>query len=74
MLKEAGARTGLYTTGHGFRRLFITSLVNGEGVSVEEALGSARYDSVAAQREYMHRNHRSEANKFAALGIKKKTG
>lgn len=74
MIKEAGEKTGLYTTGHGFRRLFITTLVNAPGVSTEEVLGSARHRSVAASRRYQNRNHTSESNKFAALGIKKKTG
>mmetsp|Transcript_4578 Transcript_4578/g.7743 ORF Transcript_4578/g.7743 Transcript_4578/m.7743 type:complete len:550 (+) Transcript_4578:127-1776(+) len=72
MTKEAGERTGLLTSGHGFRRLFITTLVNAPGVSTEEVLGSARHRSVAASRNYMQRNHRSEANKLAALGITKK--
>ena len=56
-------------TGHGFCRLFITTLANDSGVSVEESLGSARHSSVAAQRTYMQRDGVSKCAKFAALGI-----
>ena len=74
MIKHAGKITGLGTTGQGIRRLYLTTLVNDPGVSVEEALVSGRHGSVAAQRPYQHRNHQSEGNKFAALGIKRKDG
>ena len=47
-------------TGHGFRRLFVTTLANDSGVSVEESLGSARHSSVAAQRTYIQRDGVSE--------------
>ena len=54
---------------HGFRRLFVTTLANDPGVSVEESLVSARHSSVAAQRTYMMRDGVSETFKFNALGI-----
>ena len=56
-------------TGHGFHLLFITSLANDLGVSVEESIGSARHSSVATQCTYMQRDGDSECTKFAALGI-----
>ena len=58
-------------TGHALRRLFITTLANDPGVSVEEAMVSSRHSSVAAQRNYIVLNGKSEDAKFAALGIKK---
>lgn len=72
LLKEIGEETGIDCRGHGLRRLFLTTLVNDPAVSVEESLAAGRHGSVAAQRTYMQRNHTSEANRFAALGIKKK--
>ena len=72
LLKEIGEETGIDCSGHGLRRLFLTTLVNDSAVSVEESLAAGRHGSVAAQRTYMQRNHASEANRFAALGIKKK--
>ena len=56
-------------TGHGFRRLFVTTLANDSGVSVEESLGSARHSSVAAQRTYMQRDGVSKYAKSTALGL-----
>ena len=60
---------GFDVSGHTFRRLFITSIVNGSGVSAEEALASSRHNSVAAQRPYQQRNSESEMAKFRALGM-----
>ena len=54
---------------HGFRRVFVTTLANDPGVSVEESLASVRHSSVAAQRTYMTRDGVSETSKFNALGI-----
>ena len=71
MVKEAGYKTGLGVTGQGFRRLFIQTMVNDSGVSVEESLASARHGSVSAQRPYMTRNSKSESAKFDALNLKK---
>ena len=68
LTKKASERLGLDVTGHAFRRLFITTLVNDGRVSVEESLAAARHSSVAAQRTYMARNGTSEANRFKALG------
>ena len=55
--------------GHGFRRIFVTSLVNDAGVNTEEALRYARHKSVAAQRLYVTRNQHFEMAKFRALGL-----
>ena len=68
LMKSASAKLGLDVTGHAFRRLFVTTLVNDGRVSVEESLAAARHSSVAAQRTYMSRNIVSEANRFKALG------
>ena len=56
-------------TGHGFRRLFITTLANDPRVSIEETMASSRHSSVAAQTAYIERNGDSEVGKFAALGL-----
>ena len=71
MIKEASVKAGLNCTGHGNRRLYISSLVNNPGVSEQESLASSRHSSVSAQKTYQMRNHQSEAQKFAALGLKK---
>ena len=55
--------------GHGFRRLFISTLANNPRVSVEESMRSSRHSSVSAQLAYQERNGVSESGKFAALGI-----
>ncbi len=53
MMKEACRRLGSPgTTGHSFHRLFITSLANHPGVSVNMALKSSGHNSVAAQLLY----------------------
>ena len=69
MFKDASRRIGCETTGHAFRRLFITTLVNTPGVSTEEALASSRHSSVASQRPYMVRGKDSESAKLKALGF-----
>merc|ERR1719148_436831 len=70
MFKEAAVRLGFKkASGHAFRRLFITSLVNDPGVSTEETLASSRHSSVAANRAYQVRGDVSEASKFSALGL-----
>ena len=70
MIKDACARLGFPdATGHGFRRLFITTLANDPGVSVEGSMKSSGHNSVAAQRTYMVTNSVSETNKFKALGL-----
>ncbi len=56
-------------TGHGFCCLFVTTLANDSGVSVEELLASARHSSVPTQRTYIQRDGVSECAKFAALGV-----
>ena len=69
-LKRAASRLGFEnTTGHAFRRLFVTTLVNDSGVSTEEALVSSRHASVAASRAYQIRGNNSEMGKFRALGL-----
>ena len=51
--------------------LFITSLANDPGVSIEESMQSAGHKSVAAQRPYIVPNGVSETAKFTALGIRR---
>ena len=60
---------GFNVCGHAFHRLFITSLVNEPGVSVEESLAASHHNSVAAQHAYMTRGSTSEMAKFNALGL-----
>ena len=72
MLKTADVRVGHDITGHGNRCIFVSTLVNDPGVSIEESLASARHSSVSAQRAYVVRDGRSEAAKFNALGLHKK--
>ena len=70
MHKEAAAMLGVTSTdfsGHAWRRLFVTTLVNDPSVNTEEALAAARHSSVASQRTYMRRDKVSEANRFKAL-------
>ena len=70
MIKAACKKLGFPdASGHGFRRLFITTLANDAGVSVEESMRSAGHNSFAAQCTYMKRNGHSETNKFKALGL-----
>ena len=69
MIKEAGKMLGFKVCGHAFHRLFITSLVNEPGVSVEESLAVSRDNSVAAQCAYMTCGSTSEMAKFNALGL-----
>jgi hypothetical protein len=69
MITEAGQMMGFNVCGHAFRRLFITSLVNEPGVSVEESLAVSCHNSVAAQRAYMTRGSSLEMAKFNALGL-----
>ncbi len=61
-------------SGHGLRRLFVTTLVNDPSVSTEEALRTSRHSSVAAQHPYMTLDMISEASRFKALGMKTKKG
>ena len=58
--------------GHALRRLFITTLANDPGVSIEETMRASRHQSVAAQRSYIKVDGHSEVAKFKALGLKKK--
>eukprot|EP00956_Cyclotella_meneghiniana_P037833 scaffold145304_cov62-Cyclotella_meneghiniana.AAC.2 len=69
IIRDAAKMMGFDVAGHAFRRLFITSIVNAEGVSTEESLASSRHSSVAAQRPYQQRNSQSEMAKFRALGL-----
>jgi len=55
--------------GHGFWRIFMTSLVKDAGVSTEESIGSASHSSVSAHRTYTMRNHASEMAKLPASGL-----
>ena len=49
MMKNGCKRVGLEITGHGLRRISITTLVNDSAVNIEESLAFARHASVAAQ-------------------------
>ena len=72
MMKDACVKLGHpECTGHGFRRLFITTLANNPGVSVVECMAAARHSSVAAQRPYICQNGVSEVARFNALGMNK---
>jgi hypothetical protein len=55
--------------GHGFHHIFITSLVNDDGVNTEESLQSAHHSLVAAQHPYMMQNQDSKMVKVWALGL-----
>ena len=67
---KTGCKTvGLEVTGHGLRRISITTLVNDSAVNIEESLAFARHTSVAAQRPYMMRDAQSEMNRFRAQGL-----
>ena len=67
---KTGCKTvGLEVTGHGLRRISITTLVNDPAVNIEESLAFARHTSVAAQRPYMMRDAQSEMNRFRAQGL-----
>ena len=76
MIKHALKVVGVNTTGHGGRRLAITTFVNAPDVNPNESLGFARHASLAAQRPYVSRDGKSEMAKFTALGVvgQKKNG
>ena len=70
MIQDALVKLGFpRKTGHGFRRLFITSMANDPRVSLKECMESARHSSLAAQMPYIERNRISECAKFAAIGV-----
>ena len=69
IMKEACLKLGYESSGHAFRRVFLTTIVNAEGVNTEEALALSCHNSVAAQRTYMVRGHESEAAKFKVFGL-----
>lgn len=72
MMNDACAKLGHpECSGHGFRRLFITTLANDPRVSIAEAMESSRHSSVSAQLTYVERSGVSESGKFAALGFQK---
>ena len=49
--------------GHALRRLFITTLANDPGVSIEESMRASRHQSVTAQRSYIKVDGHSEVAK-----------
>ena len=53
MMKEALKRLGINTTGHGARRLAITTAVNDANVNMNESLAFARHNSLGAQINYV---------------------
>ena len=55
---------------HSLRALFTTRLSNDKSVNDQERMVSCRHTSVAANAIYQEADITSEANKFAALGIK----
>jgi hypothetical protein len=69
MMKDACKMVGVEVTGHGLRRISITTVVNDPSVNTEEALAFARHGSVAAQRTYMMHDNKSEMNRFRAQGL-----
>ena len=58
-------------TGHALRRVFITTLANDPGVSLEAGMDASRHTSASAYRGYQVAGKTSEAAKFAALGFEK---
>ena len=72
MMNEACAKLGHpECSGHGFHRLFITTLTNDPCVSIAESMDPPHHNSVAAQLPYVERSTVSEAGKFLALGFQK---
>ena len=69
LFKDACKKLGFEASGHAFRRVFLTTIVNAEGVNTEEALASSRHNSIAAQRTYIMRGNESETAKFKAFGL-----
>lgn len=55
-------------SGHALRRMFCSTLYNDKGVSIQEAMSSARHGSVAASMTYIMRDQDSEAARVKALG------
>ena len=56
-------------TGHALRRVFGSTLANDPSVSTEAGLDCMRQTSVASYRMYQVVGKKTEAAKFAALGI-----
>lgn len=54
-------------SGHAFCRVFVTSLVNNEGMSTEEALMSVHHNSVIVEHPYMTRDNDLMMAKFRAF-------
>ena len=70
VMKSACVRLGFSEmAGHGFRRLFVTTLVNDPGVNLDESMSAARHLLVSAHHAYMARDGASELAKFRALGF-----
>ena len=68
MMKVLLKKLGVNTTGHGARRISITTIVNDPCVIPNESLAFARHNSVSAQRSYVMRNNESEYARFVSLG------
>ena len=58
---------------HSLRAVFITRLANDSGVSAKEIMVSARHRSAESSAAYQTTSRVSEANKFAALGMTRRT-
>ena len=61
-------KLGVNTTGHGARRISITTIVNDPSVNLNESLAFARHNSISAQRNYVMRDNQSEYARFLSLG------
>ena len=68
MMKKSMKKLGINTAGHGGRHLCISTMVNDATVNVQESLAAARHTSVAAQKNYVTRDNKSEMARFVALG------
>ena len=70
MIREANQVCGVGdVSGHGCRRLAITSVVNAPNVNMSESLAFARHRTPSTQAGYIQRNHVSELHRFEAQGI-----
>ena len=58
-------------TGHALCRIFVSTLANDPGVSLEAGMEVSRHTSASAFRGYQVVRKTSKAAKFGALGLKK---
>ena len=73
IMKEARHRCNFECTGHGLRSVDITTAVNKPGLNQKECLAFSCHSSVAAQKNYIRRNPKSEMAKFGAFRLLRKS-